>query len=241
MDRRSAAGRSSAGRLSPRRCAPSMRRRRPQDGELGGPARMRLAYDEYLAGQLALLIVRSSLVAARGMAAPPSPARSPARVEAALPFALTDGPAAGRSPRSAADLAAPDRMSRLLQGDVGAGKTVVALMAMAAMAEGGAQSALMAPTELLAAQHFRTLQPLCEQRRPGHRPSHRQDAGGRAARHSRRSRLGRDRHRRRHACPVPVRCRVPQSRPCRRRRAAPVRRPPAPGALATRAGTPTCW
>ena len=52
-------------------------------------------------------------------------------------------------------------MSRLLQGDVGAGKTVVALMAMAAVAESGAQSALMAPTELLAAQHFRTLQPLC--------------------------------------------------------------------------------
>src|SRR5690606_10765634 len=60
------------------------------------------------------------------------------------------------------ELSSDRRMVRLLQGDVGAGKTVVALMAMAAMAESGAQSALMAPTELLAAQHFRTLQPLCE-------------------------------------------------------------------------------
>ncbi len=61
-----------------------------------------------------------------------------------------------------ADLMAPERMSRLLQGDVGSGKTVVALLAMAAIAESGAQSALMAPTELLAAQHFRTLKPLAE-------------------------------------------------------------------------------
>jgi ATP-dependent DNA helicase RecG len=53
-------------------------------------------------------------------------------------------------------------MSRLLQGDVGSGKTVVALMAMAAMAESGAQSALMAPTEILAAQHFKTLKPICD-------------------------------------------------------------------------------
>ncbi|HCO53840.1 MAG TPA: ATP-dependent DNA helicase RecG, partial [Pelagibacterium sp.] len=56
----------------------------------------------------------------------------------------------------------PTRMSRLLQGDVGSGKTVVALMAMAMVAEDGGQSALMAPTELLASQHFRTLQPLAE-------------------------------------------------------------------------------
>ena len=52
-------------------------------------------------------------------------------------------------------------MSRLVQGDVGAGKTVVALMAMAAVAESGAQSVMMAPTELLANQHFRSLAPIC--------------------------------------------------------------------------------
>ncbi|MBW8810365.1 MAG: ATP-dependent DNA helicase RecG, partial [Lysobacter sp.] len=130
----------------------------PQDAELWSPARMRLAYDEYLAGQLALLIVRSTLVAARGV--PRSfTGEITARVEKALPFALTDGQQMAITDIRE-DLAAPTRMSRLLQGDVGAGKTVVALMAMAMMAEGGAQSALMSPTELLAAQHFRTLQPL---------------------------------------------------------------------------------
>ena len=131
----------------------------PTDIELTGPARMRLAYDEYLAGQLALLIVRSRMVAARGIARTFT-GEITANVEAALPFALT----AGQKQAIAdirADLSSPDRMSRLLQGDVGAGKTIVALMAMAAVAEGGAQSALMSPTELLAAQHFRTLQPLC--------------------------------------------------------------------------------
>jgi ATP-dependent DNA helicase RecG len=134
--------------------------RDPADAELSGPARHRLAYDEYLAGQLALLIVRSTLVSARGISRSFT-GEMTGRVEAALPFQLTPGQRlAIDSIRT--DLAAPTRMSRLLQGDVGAGKTVVALMAMAAIAEGGAQSALMAPTELLAAQHFRTLQPLAE-------------------------------------------------------------------------------
>jgi ATP-dependent DNA helicase RecG len=132
----------------------------PIEADLTGPARMRLAYDEYLAGQLALLIVRSTLVAARGIARTFT-GEITARVEAALPFELTPGQRLAID-NIRDDLAAPTRMSRLLQGDVGAGKTVVALMAMAAVAESGAQSALMAPTELLAAQHFRTLQPLAE-------------------------------------------------------------------------------
>jgi ATP-dependent DNA helicase RecG len=132
----------------------------PLESDLYSPARMRLAYDEYLAGQLALLIVRSTLVAGRGVARQFTGGIT-ARVEAALPFALTDGQRQAIADIRA-DLAAPLRMSRLLQGDVGAGKTVVALLAMAAMAESGAQSAMMAPTELLAAQHFRTLQPLAE-------------------------------------------------------------------------------
>ena len=132
----------------------------PADAELWGPARMRLAYDEYLAGQLALLIVRSTMVAARGIPRAFT-GEITARVEAALPFALTTGQQMAITDIRE-DLAAPLRMSRLLQGDVGAGKTVVALMAMAMMAESGAQSALMSPTELLAAQHFRTLQPLAE-------------------------------------------------------------------------------
>ena len=122
--------------------------------------RSRLAYDEYFAGQLALLIVRSTMASPRGIARTFT-GELTSRVEAALPFKLTGG----QSLAVAAirdDLAAPTRMSRLLQGDVGSGKTVVALMAMAAVAESGAQSALMSPTELLAAQHYRTIKPLAE-------------------------------------------------------------------------------
>ncbi|MGN6685715.1 MAG: ATP-dependent DNA helicase RecG, partial [Devosia sp.] len=132
----------------------------PGDSELWSPARMRLAYDEYLAGQLALLIVRSTLISPRGIARSFT-GEITGRVIRSLPFALTVGQQMAVDDIRA-DLAAPTRMSRLLQGDVGAGKTVVALMAMAAVAESGAQSALMSPTELLAAQHYRTLQPLAE-------------------------------------------------------------------------------
>ena len=132
----------------------------PSDAELWGPARNRLAYDEYLAGQLALLIVRSTLVAPRGIPRTTTGEFTSA-VLGALPFELTPGQQMAVDDVNT-DLAAPTRMARLLQGDVGAGKTVVALMAMAAVAESGAQSALMAPTELLAAQHLRTIQPLAE-------------------------------------------------------------------------------
>ncbi|SFZ82012.1 ATP-dependent DNA helicase RecG [Devosia enhydra] len=132
----------------------------PSQGDLGGPARMRLAYDEYFAGQLALMMVRSEVVTARGVSRMLT-GEITTRVEAALPFSLTDGQRQAIA-EIRADLVHPDRMSRLLQGDVGSGKTVVALMTMAAMAESGAQSALMAPTELLAAQHYRTLKPLCD-------------------------------------------------------------------------------
>jgi ATP-dependent DNA helicase RecG len=131
----------------------------PDEAQPWSPARMRLAYDEYLAGQLALLIVRSRLVAGRGVPRAFTGEITGA-VEAALPFALTEGQRLAIEDIRR-DLAAPLRMSRLLQGDVGSGKTVVALMAMAAVAEGGAQSALMSPTELLASQHYRTLAPIC--------------------------------------------------------------------------------
>lgn len=131
----------------------------PEQGELWSPARMRLAYDEYFAGQLALMIVRSQLVAARGVARHFT-GEITRRIETALPYSLTEGQRAAVDDIRR-DLAAPERMSRLVQGDVGAGKTVVALMAMAAVAESGAQSTLMAPTELLAAQHYRTLAPIC--------------------------------------------------------------------------------
>lgn len=132
----------------------------PHEADVAGPARMRLAYDEYLAGQMTLQLIRSALVAKHGVARVFTGEMTDA-VAAALPFSLTEGQNQAIADIKS-DLASDDRMSRLLQGDVGSGKTVVALMAMAAIAEGGAQSALMAPTELLAAQHFKTLQPLCE-------------------------------------------------------------------------------
>jgi ATP-dependent DNA helicase RecG len=132
----------------------------PNDLLPESPAWSRLAYDELLAGQLALGLVRAH---ARRQTGQPSAGdgRLRSRIVAALPYALT------RSQREAveqivADLAAPQRMLRLLQGDVGSGKTVVALLAAAAVVEAGRQAALMAPTEILARQHLATIAPLAE-------------------------------------------------------------------------------
>ena len=125
----------------------------------GAPARRRLAYDELLANQLALGAMRRALRrrAGRGLA---GDGHLRAKVEAALPYRLT---AAQRQAGDEilADMAADGRMLRLLQGDVGSGKTVVALLALLNAVECGTQGALMAPTELLERQHFATLAPLC--------------------------------------------------------------------------------
>ncbi|MGH6807763.1 MAG: ATP-dependent DNA helicase RecG [Ensifer adhaerens] len=119
------------------------------------PARRRLAYDEFLAGQLSLALVRQRL---RKVAGTPVHAtgKLSGPVIAALPFSLT----ASQSTAIAdilKDMSGSDRMLRLLQGDVGSGKTMVALMAMLAAVESGGQAVLMAPTEILARQHFATL------------------------------------------------------------------------------------
>ncbi|WP_370193566.1 ATP-dependent DNA helicase RecG, partial [Aurantimonas coralicida] len=125
-----------------------------------GPAWARLAYDEYLASQLALALSRQRMKKARGRPLVGT-GRVAGPLRAALPFTLTEGQEAAIA-EIHTDMAAPDRMLRLLQGDVGSGKTVVALMAMAAAAEAGAQSALLAPTEILARQHHDGLSKLCE-------------------------------------------------------------------------------
>jgi ATP-dependent DNA helicase RecG len=118
----------------------------------------RLAYDEFLAGQLALALVRAHLRRPAGRATPGT-GQVRKRLIEALPYSLT--PSQGRAVADiVADLAKPERMLRLLQGDVGSGKTVVALLAAAAVIEGGRQAALMAPTEILARQHFNTIAPL---------------------------------------------------------------------------------
>jgi ATP-dependent DNA helicase RecG len=118
----------------------------------------RLAYDELLAGQVALALVRAHLRRPSGRATLGT-GHLRKKLAGALPFALT--PSQTRAIASiTADLAKPERMLRLLQGDVGSGKTVVALMAAAAVVEARRQAALMAPTELLARQHFNTVAPL---------------------------------------------------------------------------------
>jgi ATP-dependent DNA helicase RecG len=120
----------------------------------------RLAYDELLAGQLALALVRAHMrrQAGRGSA---GDGRMRARILKALPYALTHSQQKAVSD-IINDLAAPQRMLRLLQGDVGSGKTVVALTAAAAVIEAGRQAAFMAPTEILARQHLKTIAPLAE-------------------------------------------------------------------------------
>ncbi|MQX36176.1 ATP-dependent DNA helicase RecG [Roseospira navarrensis] len=124
------------------------------------PARQRLAYDELLATQLALFIVRAKMRDRPGRARTGAGEMRAAAL-AGLPFTLT-GAQTRALEEIAADMAKPARMLRLLQGDVGSGKTVVAWLAMLIALESGAQAALMAPTEILARQHMETLAPLAE-------------------------------------------------------------------------------
>ena len=206
-----------------------LRLHRPEEAQDVSPASppwQRLAYDELLAGQLALALVRQSLKSQPGrQVAGDGSVR--ARIADALPFGLTNSQRLALK-EIAEDMGAPHRMLRLLQGDVGSGKTVVALMAMAVAVEAGAQAALMAPTEVLARQHADTIAPYAEAAglrlalltgpRKGpraHRPAG--TAGGR-----------RDRHPRRHARAVPGRRRLQGPGLRRHRRAAPLRRAPAP-------------
>ncbi|MDZ7627455.1 MAG: ATP-dependent DNA helicase RecG [Parvularculaceae bacterium] len=124
------------------------------------PALKRLAYDELLANQLALALIRKARRKAAGRSYPPK-GDLVARGLKALPFDLTAAQKAALR-EIMDDLKAPDRMVRLVQGDVGSGKTVVAFLAMLRVIENGAQAALLAPTEILARQHVETLEPLAE-------------------------------------------------------------------------------
>jgi len=123
-------------------------------------ARERLAYDELFAHQLTLALARAQRRASKGIATVAA-GRLGAKLVAALPFAPT-----GAQNRAVAeivsDLAAETRMNRLLQGDVGAGKTLVAMLAMCAVVEAGGQAAMMAPTEILARQHLESLREMAE-------------------------------------------------------------------------------
>ena len=130
----------------------------PRDLLPDHPARARLAYDEFLAHQMTLALVRRDRRRLRGRATA-GDGRLRRRVLDSLPW-----PPTGAQTRAvaeiAADMAGAHRMNRLLQGDVGAGKTLVALLAALIAVEAGGQAVLMAPTEILARQHARALEPL---------------------------------------------------------------------------------
>ena len=132
----------------------------PPDDDAAEVARRRLAFDELLLHELRLTRVRQRNAARRGPLCQTSAAIR-ARLDARLPFSLTPGQ------RKAvddilADMASGQPMNRLLQGDVGSGKTAVAIQALLAAVAAGHQAALMAPTEILARQHERTLTALLE-------------------------------------------------------------------------------
>ena len=125
------------------------------------PVRQRLGYDELLANQLALLLIRRQMRSVKKGRSLKGSGKLKAKAITALPFALTDAQlhAIGEIE---ADMEAPQRMLRLLQGDVGAGKTIVAFLALLGAVEAGAQGALMAPTDILSRQHMASLEPLAK-------------------------------------------------------------------------------
>lgn len=124
------------------------------------PARSRLAYDELLANQLALALVRAHMRRQRGRSTTGTGVLRN-KVLAALPWRLTTSQSRALD-EITADMASDARMHRLLQGDVGSGKTVVALLSMLAAVEDGGQAVILAPTEILARQHLATIAPLAE-------------------------------------------------------------------------------
>ncbi|WP_227286676.1 ATP-dependent DNA helicase RecG [Boseongicola sp. H5] len=132
----------------------------PEDVSRSAKARERLAYDELLAHQMTLGLARLSVRKVKGFASVGDGSLRQ-KVLDHLPFSPT-GAQLRAIDEIAADMGAPVRMSRLLQGDVGAGKTLVALMALLIAVEAGGQGVMMAPTSILAGQHYANLKPLAE-------------------------------------------------------------------------------
>ena len=124
------------------------------------PTRERLAYDEFMAHQLTLALARTKLRRAKGRATMGTGVLQ-AKVIEALPYTLTGAQTRAIS-EIADDMARSQKMNRLLQGDVGAGKTLVAFKALLIAVEAGGQGVMMAPTEILARQHLDGLRPLAE-------------------------------------------------------------------------------
>ena len=132
----------------------------PQSEAARAIARRRLAFDDFLLLQVGLAILRARVTRGRGIAMQPAGLLGK-RLRAALPFALTAAQERVWE-EIRQDMAAPFPMHRLLQGDVGSGKTIVAALAVLTAIEAGYQAAVMAPTEILAEQHFGTFRRLLE-------------------------------------------------------------------------------
>ena len=199
-------------------------------------ARRRFAFEDFFVLQVGLTLRRARQAQERGRSLAPSGALVE-RLRQGLPFTLTAAQERVWT-EIRADLARPVPMNRLLQGDVGSGKTIVAVMALLTAVEAGCQAVLMAPTEILAEQHLRTVRALGRAARPRgglalRRPA-RAGARGRAGRSPERE----GGHRRGHACPDPGRGGAPPARAGRRGRAAPLRRAPARVAARERGASP---
>jgi ATP-dependent DNA helicase RecG len=132
----------------------------PADEAQRAAAHHRLAFEDFLLLQLGLAILRSRTTRQQGIAMRP-PGALVRRLRAALPWALTAAQERVWE-EIRADMAAPYPMHRLLQGDVGSGKTIVAALGVLTAVEAGLQAAVMAPTEILAEQHFMTFRRLLE-------------------------------------------------------------------------------
>jgi ATP-dependent DNA helicase RecG len=123
--------------------------------------RLRLAYDEFFAHQMTLALARASVRKGAGLASVATGALQ-SKTLASLPYTPTNAQVRAIDDITE-DMARSTRMNRLLQGDVGAGKTLVAFLALLVAVEAGGQGAMMAPTEILARQHLESLQPLAEE------------------------------------------------------------------------------
>jgi ATP-dependent DNA helicase RecG len=125
------------------------------------PARQRLAYDEFLAHQVSMMLLKQAYQRAAGIQKT-APGTLIQKALSLIPFKLTNAQVMALN-QTLDDLKGSHQMHRLIQGDVGSGKTIVAVLAMLQTVESGFQATLLAPTDILARQHFATIKPLCDQ------------------------------------------------------------------------------
>ena len=198
------------------------------------PAQVRLIFEEFFLFQLGLMLRKRAAVRESKPRAIQVDDRIRESARSILPFKLTEGQRSALK-EIVEDMQRPTPMNRLLQGDVGAGKTIVALLAALVAMENGLQVAFMAPTEILAEQHFLSLRKLLETVALSCRAHHRRDDRPEAARSARAPGCGRHQPGRRHARARAGDRQLPIAGPRHHRRAASLRRRPARDAASERA------